>query len=99
MRRPLDCPRERLPVVVELVADGKVLLQAALPPSGLSGDGPSQVYHRFLVEAGPHEITARLRDSDRTEGYDYERSATLELRPAQNFVIDFRADAGGFVFM
>lgn len=99
MRRPLDCPRERLPVVVELLVDGEVLFQAELAPSGLSGDGPSQVYQRFLVDAGSHEITAKLRDSDRPEGYDYERSATLNLVPAQNFVIDFRADAGGFVFM
>lgn len=99
MRRPEICPRERLPVLVELTLDGQALYRESLPPSGLSGDGPSQVHQRFVVEPGSHEITVRLRDSARSEGFDYERSETITLRERQNFVIDFRSDRGGFVFM
>jgi hypothetical protein len=40
---------------------------------------------------------ARLRDSDRSEGFDYERTGVLELAPAQSLAIDFRAEMGGFV--
>lgn len=99
MRRPLDCPRGRVSLLVELELDGTLLYRAELPPSGVAGDGASTVYQRFPVAAGRHRLVARLRDSRRSEGFDYERSETVELRPRQNFVVDFRADTGGFVFL
>lgn len=99
MRRPTVCPRERLPVEVELLLDGQPLFSAALPPSGLSGDGSSQVHRRFTVAPGAHSLTARLRDSARTEGFDYERSEAVTLRARQNLVIEFRSEMGGFLFM
>jgi hypothetical protein len=98
LRRPVECPRERWPVVVELVLDDATLYQASLPPTGLAGDGPSRVYRRFAVAPGSHRLIARLRDSARAQGFDYVREATIELAPGQNFVIDFRKDIGGFVF-
>ena len=99
MRRPEICPRERLPVYVELLIDGEPLYSDHLPPSGLSGDGPSQIHRHFEVSPGPHELTVRLRDSARSEGFDYLRSETITLRERQNFLIDFRPDTGGFVFL
>lgn len=98
MRRPLVCARERLPVTVELLLDGEPLYHAVLPPTGLAGDGPSRTYQRFAVSPGRHELSARLRDSDRSEGFDYERSAVVELAPGQSLAIDFRPEMGGFVF-
>ena len=97
MRRPMACSRERLPVTVELLLDGEQLYQAVLAPTGLAGDGPSRAYQRFAVPAGRHELVARLRDSDRSRGFDYERTAVVELAPAQSVAIDFRAEMGGFV--
>jgi len=99
MRKPTVCPRERLPVYVELMLDDAMLVSASLPPTGLSGDGPSQVHRRFTIEPGAYRVTARLRDSERAEGFDYERSVDITLRSQQNFVVDFRLDSGGFVFM
>jgi hypothetical protein len=98
MRRPMVCSRERLPVAVELLIDGAPLYQAVLPPTGLAGDGPSRAYQRFAVPPGRHELSARLRDTDRAEGFDFERTAVVELAPAQSLAIDFRAEMGGFVF-
>jgi hypothetical protein len=98
MRRPMVCARERLPVTVELLLDGNPLYRAVLPPTGFAGDGPSRAYERFAVPAGRHELIARLRDSDRPDGFDYERAATVELAPAQSVAIDFRPEMGGFVF-
>ena len=98
MRRPLDCPRERLAVLVELDLDGKLLYQQALPPAGLSSDGASTAYAKFPVIAGTHHLVARLRDSRRKEGFDYEKEATLNLAPQQNLIIDFRPELGGFLF-
>ncbi len=99
MRRPLDCPRQRLAVFVELVLDGRTLFRDTLPPTGWSDDGPSRVYERFAVSPGRHHLAVRMRDSDRTAGFDYEHAEEVVLHPGENLAIDFRADAGRFVFM
>ncbi len=98
MRKPLECPRTRSPVYVELDIDGRTIYQASLAPSGLSGDGPARTYQRFIVGAGSHRVAARMRDTTRREGFDYEKSGEVVLVADQNFVIDFRPEAGGFVF-
>ncbi len=97
-RRPSNCARDRLPVVVQLLVDGKLVYGANLPPSGIGSDGPSRTYQKFKLPAGRHMITARLRDSDRQTGYDYETTKTVEFAPLTNLAIDFRSDQGGFVF-
>jgi hypothetical protein len=99
MRRPMDCPRERRPLLVELELDGEILYRDELPPSGLAGDGASTAYRKFPLAAGSHQLVARLRDSRREEGFDYVKSAEVTLAPQQNFVIDFRPEFGGFLFL
>jgi hypothetical protein len=98
MRKPLDCPRGRGSVYVELDVDGQSMFRASLPPSGISSDGPSRVYRRFVVPVGAHSVVVRIRDTPRTEGFDYVKSGDIVLAADQNFVVDFRAEAGGFVF-
>ena len=99
MRSGVDCPRERVPVVVELEIDGERIYHAALAPSGLAGDGPSSVYERFEVPAGPYRIRVRLRDTRREGGFDHEGTTDVRLAARQSFVIDFRAELGGFQFL
>ena len=82
-----------------LEIDGERVYDAALPASGLAHDGPSSVYERFAVPAGAHVIRVRLRDTAREHGFDYERTADVRLAPRQSFVIDFRAELGGFPFL
>ncbi len=98
MRRVEECPRGRRPLHVELDIDGKSVLRAALPPTGIAGDGPSRVYERFVVPAGAHEIAVRMRDTPRQEGFDHQRAGRVALVPDQLFVIDFRAESGEFIF-
>jgi hypothetical protein len=98
MRRPLECPRERRAVVTELAVDDRTIFAASLPPGGLWRDGPSRVYKRFTLPAGDHIIVARLRDTPRLSGFDYEHTAKVTLRPGQSLAIDFRPELGGFVF-
>jgi hypothetical protein len=94
MRKPLDCPRRRVDLIVELVLDGELLFRESLPPSGIAGDGSGQVYEGFVVEPGSHNLVVRLRDSRRDSGFDYEREAQIELSPRENFVVDFRPEDG-----
>jgi hypothetical protein len=99
MRRPMDCPRERLPLLIELELDGELIYRDELQPSGLASDGSSSAYKKFPVAAGQHHLVARLRDSRRPDGFDHEKSASVTLEPQQNFVIDFRPELGGFLFL
>jgi len=55
-------------------------------------------YRRFKVPAGHHQLTARLRDSARTTGYDYQGHTDLDLAPQQNFVVGFSSEHTGFSF-
>jgi len=98
MRQPRVCPRERVPIYVELDLDGEKVFKATLPPTGLSGDGSAKIYKRFPVVAGTHQIAVRLRDSARETGFDYEASRDVKLIEGQNFTIDFKAPMGGFIF-
>jgi hypothetical protein len=98
MRKPIVCPRTRGPVYVELDLNGQKLYAASLPPSGLWGDGPSRVYRRFVVPAGHHTLAVRMRDTPRSEGFDHAKSVAIILAPEDNFVVDFGAEASGFVF-
>jgi len=97
-RRPNTCARERLPIRVQILVDERPIYDAVLQPTGFARDGPARVYQKFRVPPGRHEITARLRDSDRHEGFDHEQRVTVELAPLQNLAIDFRSDHGAFSF-
>lgn len=98
MRRPTICPRERLPVDIEVVIDGAVVYVDRLPPTGLSGDGPSRTYERFILPAGEHQLILRLRDTGRTDGFDYISERRVTLAAGQSLAIDFHPVEGGFRF-
>ncbi len=97
-RRATDCERGRWPVTVELDLDGQPLYRGTHQPAGLWDDGPSSVYARFEVPAGRHRLDARLRDDGSKQGFAYSGSQIVELAAGANFVVDFNAAAGGFVF-
>ena len=98
MRRVQDCPRGRRPIYVELDVGNQVAYRASLAPTGIAGDGPSRVYQRFVLPAGTYDVAARMRDTARADGFDYEREERVTLEPDQMFVIDFRPEPPGFVF-
>lgn len=97
-RHPGKCERERLAMTVELEVDGAVMVNIEAQPSGLWKDGPASVYERFDIEPGAHRITARLRDTGRSEGWDYIHTQDVELEAGRYFVVTFRAGTGGFKF-
>lgn len=98
MRRPLDCPRERVPIHVEVVMDSKVLLSKSYNPTGLAKDGAVSVYESIPIAPGQHHVVAKLRDSRREHGFDYQAETSIELEQKELFVIDFRKDLNGFYF-
>lgn len=95
MRAPMKCPRGRSPVTVEVDIGGAPVLRRTAPPSGLSRDGASAVYQRFVVPAGEQRIAVRLNDDARNAGFTHQREASVKLVPGQVLVIDFDASRGG----
>jgi hypothetical protein len=94
MQRPTDCPRGRWPVYVELELDERLVFGAQRQPAGLWKDGVSSVYRRFRVPAGVRHLQARLRDSGRASGFDYQTARTVQLRPGQNLIVEFDPQQG-----
>ncbi|HER20501.1 MAG TPA: hypothetical protein ENO14_05605 [Chromatiales bacterium] len=99
MRTPFDCPRERLPIRIEVLLDGAVVYDETQSASGLAHSGRTRAYATFPAEPGRHILEARMIASGRSDGYDYQHKAEVELSPMENFVIDFRAETGGFRFL
>lgn len=89
-QRPQICPRERSPLKLELLMDGKPLYRATVPASGLHNDGVSSVYRRFTVPAGTHRLQLRMNDNSAEEGYGWELEQEVVLQPAQVMVANFK---------
>lgn len=98
MRRAEDCPRARPPIFVELDIGGRQVFSASLKPTGIAGDAPSRVYERFVLPAGQHELSVRMRDTPRADGFDYARRERIQLAAGQLFMIDFDPAAKSFIF-
>ena len=97
MRNPVDCPRERAPVLIKLLMDGQLLFSAATSPQGLHKDGAASVYRRLTIPAGVHTFSASLADGPQgSVNFTGEHQARLST--GQVLVIDFQKDKGGFVF-
>lgn len=97
MRTPLDCQRERSPVQVRVVLDDRVLVDQSYAPAGLSRDGASSGYWRTPIAAGTHHLAVTLRDDVRAGAPVYERSTSIDAKPGQVVLIDFKPDLGGVV--
>lgn len=97
MRRPEICPRARPPIRVEFDVDGKRVLEADVPPSGIAGDGPSRVHRRLVLPAGSYAVAVRMREQPEGD-FAWHAERAIRLEPGASRVIDFRAAAGGFVF-
>ena len=98
MRAPLDCPRERSDIRLEMDLDGEPIFRTVLQPTGLYKDGVSTVYKRFEVKAGSHRLTVRMDDNLEKPGFDYVKDEQITLAPAQVMVVDFNPDRGGLFF-
>ena len=98
MRQTEVCGRERLPLALEIDVDGETVFSIEAEPSGLWNDGPASIYERFDIAPGRYVVSARLRDTARSEGWDYEGSADVRLEPGRYFTVTFRAETGEFSF-
>lgn len=94
MRKPMDCPRERSPVVVELLMDGELLLKVTASAPGLFEDGSVDIFRSVRVPTGRHSFEVRMNDSVRVEGYTHRASHEAELERGRLLVVDFKPEPG-----
>ena len=98
MRAPLDCPRHRSDISLEVDLDGQPFFRSVMHPTGLSKDGVSTIYKRFEVKAGSYQLTVRMNDNLINPGFNHVKDEQITLKPAQVLVIDFNPDKGGLFF-
>jgi hypothetical protein len=84
------CPRERSPLRLELILDGKTLYRETVPATGLHRDGISSMYQRFTVPAGSHHLQMRMNDDVAVDGYTWKFDQDIQLQPAQVMVASFK---------
>ena len=96
---PQICPRERSPLLLEMLLDGNIVYSEQLPPRGLHNDGLSSTYYRLPLDAGVFDLEVRMKDHLQQTAFPYRLQQRIELRPAQVLVIDFDVDSGQFVVM
>lgn len=98
MRAPLDCPRGRSDIKLQLELDDKPLFETVMHPTGLSRDGVSTVYKRFELKSGTYKLAVRMNDNLVNPGWNHEKVEQVTLKPARVLVVDFNPDKGGLFF-
>jgi len=95
MRAPMSCARERWPLVVKMMLDGKPVFSGSAQPAGLSKDGHSSFYEKFPVSGQPHSIQVQLWDGPATGEPDYVLKRNVSLSPLEILVIGFSNSGQG----
>lgn len=88
MRVTEDCPRARAEAVVQLRADDTPLLDAAVRPVGLARGGRTYLQAHWALPAGDYTLEFRLRDTPRTEGFDYMQRLQLSLAAGESVLLE-----------
>lgn len=89
MRKPEDCPRERSPIIIEILLDGKAIYKETFQPPGLFKDGSVDIYFSERVPTGRHRLVIRMDDSVRDPGFDYVFEQAINPEPAHILLVSF----------
>jgi hypothetical protein len=98
MRRPDDCPRERLPIRVVFKTGDEILYEAVRRPTGLWKDGSANVYQRLQVESGSRRLFIGMNESGLPGAFDYSLEREVTLKEGDHLVVEFDETNQTFVF-
>jgi len=96
MRLPMDCPRERSPLIVELRLDNELLSKHEIEAPGLHNDQGVDLFQRVKVPAGNYQLQVLMNDDVKVEGPTYRFEKNISLKPEDQVLVDFNANSGGF---
>ena len=94
MRKLDDCPRERSPIIIEAMLDGKVIFSETRLPPGIYNDGSVNIYYNSKVPAGKHTFEIKMDDSVRKEGFDHKLEQDINIDPQQILLVEFEPLTG-----
>ena len=94
MRKTEECPRERSPVLIEMLVNEERLFAETFNPPGLFRDGSIDVYYRVTIPAGEHYVEIKMDDSVRKQGFNHILEQKISIDPAQILLIDFDSAKG-----
>lgn len=97
MRRPTDCPRERSPIVVDLLLNGELAIKEVAHAPGLYSDQGVSLYRSVKVPAGEHLLRVSMNDNVRVEGPTFTHEQTVSIEPGRMLVVDFDSDKRKFL--
>jgi len=89
MRKPEDCPRERSPIIIEAMLDGKIIYNQTMQPPGIFHDGSVDIYFSKKIPAGKHRFEVRMDDSVRKPGFNYVFEQNINIKPAHILLVEF----------
>jgi quinol-cytochrome oxidoreductase complex cytochrome b subunit/Fe-S-cluster-containing hydrogenase component 2 len=88
MRTPVHMGRERNPVKVRIVLDGKIVLEKSYEPRGLFNDGNSIALERFPLASGQHLVEVFLSDSA-VEDWKFHEKQSFEVQAGKIKALGF----------
>jgi hypothetical protein len=89
MRKLEECPRERSPVLIEVLLNEQRIYQQTFEPPGLFHDGSIDVYYRAKIPAGEHHFEIKMDDSVRKQGFNHTLEQDISIDPAHILLIEF----------
>ncbi len=98
MRKPDDCPRERLPIRVVFKMGDETLYEAVRRPTGLWKDGSANVYQRLQVKPGARRLFIGMNESGLPGAFDYALEKEVNLKEGDHLVVEFDETNKIFVF-
>lgn len=81
------CSRERHPIRLRIVVDGRLLLDKTYQPVGIRKDGASFIYEKFTLPSGKHSIEITMKDSK--DSPPYLLKSTVEFPPERVLLVRF----------
>jgi ferredoxin/coenzyme F420-reducing hydrogenase delta subunit len=98
MRKPDDCPRERLPIRVLFRTGDETLYEAIRRPTGLWKDGSANVYQRLQVAPGTRRLLIGMNESGLPGAFDFSLEKEVTLEAGDHLVVEFDETNKTFVF-
>ena len=65
------------------------MFHTLVQPAGIRNAGRANFYHRFTIKAGTYQITAKLKDQQDFDDYNFQESTQITLKSGGVLVIYF----------
>ncbi len=86
----------RVPTVLRVAIDGRLLLEKVHAPGGLRHDGPTFGYEELAVPPGRHLLEATLADRalEHAAPRRWQLAQEVDVQPGQALLVEFSEDIG-----